>query len=131
MVCEALDVPDLAPEVGEAIYDKTKGNPLFLEEVVHSLRRPGVLDKILSASSVTRAAELAALEIPDRVQGLLMSRIDRLPADAREVLKAGAVVGRSFDERVLRALDDAVLRRVAFAHAFGDLECGGAGCARR
>ena len=53
------------------------------------------------ASSVTRAAELAALEIPDRVQGLLMSRIDRLPPDTREVLKAGSVVGRSFDEKVL------------------------------
>ena len=121
MVREALGVADLPAEVGEAIYAKTKGNPLFLEEVVHSLQAPGVLERILSASSVTRAAELAALEIPDRVQGLLMSRIDRLPPDTREVLKAGSVVGRSFDERVLAAIDDELLRAVSLERAFDEL----------
>ena len=40
MVREALDVADLPAEVGEAIYAKTKGNPLFLEEVIHSLQAP-------------------------------------------------------------------------------------------
>ena len=121
MVREALDVEDLPAEVGEAIYAKTKGNPLFLEEVIHSLRGPGVLERILSASSVTRAAELAALEIPDRVQGLLMSRIDRLPPDTREVLKAGSVVGRSFDEEVLRSIDDEHLRPVSLDRALDEL----------
>ncbi len=121
MVREALGVADLPDEVGEAIYAKTKGNPLFLEEVVHSLQGPGVLERILSASSVTRAAELAALEIPDRVQGLLMSRIDRLPPDTREVLKAGSVVGRSFDEEVLSGIDDSVLRPAFLDRAFDEL----------
>ena len=109
MVREALGVEDFPAEVGAALYAKTKGNPLFLEEVVHSLQAPGVLERVLGASSVTRAAELAALDIPDRVQGLLMSRIDRLQPDTREVLKAGAVVGRSFDAAVLRGADDEVL----------------------
>ena len=114
-------------EVGEAIYAKTKGNPLFLEEVIHSLQAPGVLERILSASSVTRAAELAALEIPDRVQGLLMSRIDRLPPDTREVLKAGSVVGRSFDEEVLSGIDDALLRPVSLDPRVRRTDRGGAG----
>ena len=121
MVREALGVADLPDAVGEALYAKTKGNPLFLEEVVHSLQAPGVLERILSASSVTRAAELAALEIPDRVQGLLMSRIDRLAADAREVLKAGSVVGRSFDEKVLSGIDDSLLRPASLDRAFDEL----------
>ena len=121
MVREALDVEDLPGEVGEAVYAKTKGNPLFLEEVIRSLQAPGVLARILSASSVTRAAELAALEIPDRVQGLLMSRIDRLAPDAREVLKAGAVVGRSFDALVIAGIGDSLLRQVAMERAFDEL----------
>jgi len=121
MVREALGVADLPNAVGEALYAKTKGNPLFLEEVVHSLQAPGVLERILSASSVTRAAELAALEIPDRVQGLLMSRIDRLPPDTREVLKAGSVVGRSFDEKVLIGIDDSRLRPASLDRAFDEL----------
>jgi class 3 adenylate cyclase/tetratricopeptide (TPR) repeat protein len=121
MVREALDVEDLPVEVGEAIYAKTKGNPLFLEEVIHSLQAPGVLDRILTATSVTRAAELAALEIPDRVQGLLMSRIDRLPPDSREVLKAGSVVGRSFSGDLLKGIDDPVLAPISLERALGEL----------
>lgn len=121
MVREALGADDLPTEVGDTLYAKTKGNPLFLEEVIHSLQAPGVLERILSASSVTRAAELAALEIPDRVQGLLMSRIDRLPPDTREVLKAGSVVGRSFDVAILDGIDDESLRQVALDQAFVEL----------
>ena len=121
MVREALRVTDLPIEVGEAVYVKTKGNPLFLEEVIHSLRAPGVLDRILNASSVTRAAELAALEIPDRVQGLLMSRIDRLPPNTREVLKAGSVVGRSFNRELLSGIDDPLLRLASVDRAFDEL----------
>jgi class 3 adenylate cyclase/tetratricopeptide (TPR) repeat protein len=121
MVGEALDAADLPVEVGDAIYAKTRGNPLFLEEVVNSLRRPGVLERILGASTVTRAAELAALEIPDRVQGLLMSRVDGLSGDARELLRAGAVAGRSFDTRVLRSIGDPRLRHVPFERALDEL----------
>ena len=121
MVREALGVTDLPVEVGEAVYAKTKGNPLFLEEVIRSLQAPGVLERILSASSVTRAAELAALEIPDRVQGLLMSRIDRLPPDTREVLKAGSVAGRSFDQNLLGGIDDPLLRPASLERAFDEL----------
>ena len=121
MVRQTLGVGDLSAEVGEAIYAKTKGNPLFLEEVIHSLQAPGVLERILSASSVTRAAELAALEIPDRVQGLLMSRIDRLPPDTRGVLKAGSVVGRSFDAEVLGGIDDPLLRPISLGRAIDEL----------
>ncbi|HJW76161.1 MAG TPA: adenylate/guanylate cyclase domain-containing protein, partial [Thermoleophilia bacterium] len=121
MVREALGVADLPAEIGEAIFAKTKGNPLFLEEVVHSLRARGVLERILSQSSVARAAEMAALDIPDRVQGLLMSRIDRLPPDTREVLKAGSVVGRSFDEALLTGIHDDLLRQVALDRAFDEL----------
>jgi class 3 adenylate cyclase/tetratricopeptide (TPR) repeat protein len=121
MVRAALGADVLPDAVGEAIHDKTKGNPLFLEEVVRALQGPGVLERIVTATSVTRAAELAALEIPDRVQGLLMSRIDRLPADAREILKAGAVVGRSFDARLVEGMGDDVLQSIELNAAFKEL----------
>jgi class 3 adenylate cyclase/tetratricopeptide (TPR) repeat protein len=121
MVREALGVADLPEAVGDEIYAKTRGNPLFLEEVVRTLQEPGVLERILGATSVTRAAELAALEIPDRVQGLLMSRIDRLPPGSREVLKAGSVAGRTFDVALLRGLEDDRLAGVAIERALHGL----------
>jgi class 3 adenylate cyclase len=121
LVSEALGLDGLPPEVGDAIYAKTRGNPLFLEEVVHSVQVSGALERILAASNVRRAAELAALEIPDRVQGLLMSRIDRLRPSTREVLKAGSVVGRSFDQGVLEGMDDELLRSIPLDQAVEEL----------
>ncbi len=121
MVRLALGLDELPAEVGDAIYAKTRGNPLFLEEVIHALRVPGVLEGILSATSVTRAAQLAALEIPDRVQGLLMSRVDRLPPDTREVLKSASVVGRSFGLELVAGLEDELLRRLPLQSAVEEL----------
>ena len=118
MVRGALGVEELPVEVGDEVFAKTKGNPLFLEEVIHALQQPGLVEGLLSPSSVARSAALASLQIPDRVQGLLMSRIDQLPSDAREVLKAGAVAGRSFDKELLRGIDDRLLRTVEFERAF-------------
>ena len=56
-------------EIGEAIFAKTKGTPSSSRRSSTPCRRPASSRGSSTASSVTRAAELAALEIPDRVQG--------------------------------------------------------------
>ena len=38
MLSEALELPSLPGDVGDAVYAKTRGNPLFLEEVAFALR---------------------------------------------------------------------------------------------
>jgi tetratricopeptide (TPR) repeat protein len=100
----ALDAADLPVPIVAAIHAKTHGNPLFLEEVVYSLQTPGTLERILCASSIAQSAELAALAVPDRVQGLLMSRVDSAPPSERDLLKVAAVVGQEFTAATLRAL---------------------------
>ncbi len=99
-----LEAPDLPEAIVAAIHAKTRGNPLFLEEVAYSLRAPGVLERILDASSISQAAELAALAVPDRVQGLLMSRVDAAPPVERSLLKLAAVIGQEFAMGTLEAL---------------------------
>ena len=47
---------------------------------------------------------LASLRIPPTVQGILASRIDRLPADEKELLQTVAVIGTEFNLGVARAL---------------------------
>jgi tetratricopeptide (TPR) repeat protein len=105
LIRRSLGESDLPEAVAEALHAKTRGNPLFLEEVIHSLGAPGVLGRILQASSVSQAAELATLAIPDRVQGLLMSRLDSIPIPERELLKVASVVGREFEKGILDGLD--------------------------
>ena len=50
----------------------------------------------------TRACE--AVDIPPTLHGLLLSRVDRLPADARRLLQEAAVLGIVFDESAARAV---------------------------
>ena len=44
------------------------------------------------------------LKIPPTVQGILAARIDRLPADAKDLLQTLAVIGREFPLSLIRAV---------------------------
>ena len=46
-------------------------------------------------------SSLRSLQIPDTVQAVIRSRIDRLAPDAREVLRYASVIGREFTRPVL------------------------------
>jgi class 3 adenylate cyclase/tetratricopeptide (TPR) repeat protein len=92
--------PSLVP-LKRLIADKTEGNPLFMEEIVLSLFGDGSLAR---NGEVKLAKPLAALSIPPTVQGIIASRIDRLPADEKELLQTLAVIGTAFNLDVASAL---------------------------
>src|SRR5262245_49977476 len=78
------------------------GNPLFVEEILRSLVGKGVLVRQGDRWVCTAACE--AVDVPPTLHGLLLSRVDRLPDDARRLLQEAAVVGAVFDEPLLRAV---------------------------
>ena len=84
------------------IIEKTEGNPFFMEEAVQVLLDEGVLVRDGAAVRLTKA--LGELKIPPTVQGILAARIDRLPADAKELLQTLAVIGREFPLSLIRAV---------------------------
>jgi adenylate cyclase len=47
---------------------------------------------------------VATVEVPPTLQGLLLSRVDRLPPEARRLLQEAAVLGPVFDPKLLRML---------------------------
>jgi predicted ATPase/class 3 adenylate cyclase len=81
--------------------EKTEGNPLFMEEIYLSLLEDGTLTR---NGGVKLVKPLASLHIPPRVEGILASRIDRLPAAEKELLRTLAVIGTEFKLGVARAL---------------------------
>jgi class 3 adenylate cyclase/tetratricopeptide (TPR) repeat protein len=108
LVKEHLNYPELPVEVSEVIVSKARGNPLFLEEIVQSLQQSGNLDVLLTASSTVIHKELSLLEIPDRLQSLIMSRIDALEESTKEILRAASVIGNTFELSILKKLFDPV-----------------------
>lgn len=84
------------------IVNKSDGNPFFLEEVLRSLIEGGAL---ASEDGSWRVASLAmASAVPDTIQGVLLSRIDRLAEELKVLLQRASVIGRVFFYRVLKIL---------------------------
>ena len=94
-----LGAEHVAPELAARLHERTGGNPFFLEEVCEALREEGAL--AVTDGVVSAAVESAVLHVPETVQGVLRTRIDRLQDDARDVLRVAAVIGREFTRGVL------------------------------
>ena len=93
---------DVLARFQEFIAARAGGNPFFVEEIVRSLVGKGVIVRQGDGWTCTAASE--AVDVPPTLHGLLLSRVDRLPADARRLLQEAAVLGAVFDEPLLRAV---------------------------
>ena len=88
-----------AAQVAELVMEKAQGNPFFLEEMIRSLIEVGTLVEEAGSWSCTR--DVADIEVPDTVEGVLLARIDQLEERSRRLLQEASVVGRTFQDRVL------------------------------
>ena len=92
----------LRPDQVEALSRRSGGNPLFLRELAAAAQEAGDLDSL-----------------PDSVDAVIASRIDRLTAHDRQLLRRVSVLGTAFDASLLDAVlddvpapDDPVWRRL-------------------
>jgi class 3 adenylate cyclase/tetratricopeptide (TPR) repeat protein len=85
--------------VVELIGQRTGGNAFFVEEVVQSLVEGGYLAGTRGHYRLVR--DVADIRLPATVEVVLAARIDRLPARAKDVLQAAAVIGKEFPRPIL------------------------------
>jgi adenylate cyclase len=93
---------DAFAKVQEFIATRAGGNPMFVEEIVRSLVARGILVREGDAWVCTATCE--EVEVPATLQGLLLSRVDRLQPDDRRLLQEASTLGAAFDETLLRAI---------------------------
>lgn len=102
LIRNLLRVDDLPHAAVASMLRKADGNPFFLEEVARSLIEEGAIVDRDGRSAATE--RLAHIVIPETVQEIILSRMDRLPEQVRRPLQIAAVIGRSFRPRVLAAV---------------------------
>jgi len=88
-VAASIDNPD--ERLGKAVFARSEGNPFFMTELSRQLR-----------DAVTPTPE--SLAISDIALDSIRQRVAKLGTEAREVLVAAAVIGRSFELPVLQAV---------------------------
>jgi len=100
LVESLLTIENLPDTVKEMILQKSEGNPFFVEEVIRSLIESGVVYK--DEEHWIAKDEIENLTVPDTIQSVIMSRIDRLEDEVRYVLQSASVIGRLFRYRLLQ-----------------------------
>ena len=102
LLANLLGVKDLPENIREMIVGRADGNPFFIEELIRSLIET---NQIVRENRHWRAVSAdTKISLPDTLRGVLGARIDRLPGPSKYVLQTAAVIGRSFDLRVLKQL---------------------------
>jgi len=107
LVRNLLSVDELPSRLKEIIQEKGEGNPFFVEEVLRTLIAMRAIRRDQASGRWLAAEGIETIALPDTIQGLIMARIDRLENEDKEVLRAGAVIGRSFLYRILSAMSEA------------------------
>jgi class 3 adenylate cyclase/tetratricopeptide (TPR) repeat protein len=100
MVERLLSLESLPVALKELISGRAEGNPFFVEELIRTLIERGALARSEDGGwQATRLIE--SITVPDTLQGLLMSRLDRLPPETKWLAQQASVIGRIFLYRVL------------------------------
>lgn len=85
-----------------ALYDRTGGNPFFVEEILKSIMESEDMEAVVESAQHGRGLE--RWQIPLSVRDSVVGRTAGLDETASQVLKYAAVIGRAFDFELLLGL---------------------------
>src|SRR4051794_9053185 len=106
LITERLE--ETAPDFAGELWSQTDGNPLFIEEALRSVEESG---QPVSSGTLTR------MGVPDGVKSVIVRRLETMPVEAADALRAAAAIGQQFDPRVV-----AGVRGVEVEHMLDTLE---------
>jgi tetratricopeptide (TPR) repeat protein/tRNA A-37 threonylcarbamoyl transferase component Bud32 len=93
MIRQILEQDDVPKEFCELVYEKTRGNPFFAEEVIKSLKEEEV---IYREENKWKIKEIGKIEFPKTVKSVIKARVSRLDDECQNVLTLASFVGNDF-----------------------------------
>lgn len=94
------DAPEVEP-VKRLLIERTDGNPFFLEESVRALVDSGSL---VGEPGHYRTTGVVEPHVPATVEGVIASRLDKLPRAEKHLLQCASVIGREVPLDLLETL---------------------------
>jgi class 3 adenylate cyclase/tetratricopeptide (TPR) repeat protein len=105
LACGLLGVGGLPPPLAEFLNHRCGGNPFYAEELLLGLRSAGLIEVRQQACRLhADFGGFGATAVPGTLQGVIISRVDRLPRPAQHLLQLVSVIGREFPTAMLRDL---------------------------
>ena len=109
-----VDLVDLV----QLIYEETEGNPFFAIETLRLLMQQNVLIKEDACWKLSKNIE--DIEIPPRVYDVVVSRINALKDEERDLLDCASVVGEEFSSCVVENVSG--LNRIGLLKSLNNIE---------
>jgi len=93
---------EIEPELETLILNRSAGNPLFIEELTHSLLENGSIQREKNQCFLSIAPK--DIQVPDTIQGIIAARMDRLEDNLKHTMQVASVIGRDFAFRILQTV---------------------------
>jgi class 3 adenylate cyclase len=97
-------------EILQKIVEKAEGNPYFIRELVNNLIDEGILVNDESSNRWQLTSPIDSTNLPDSLQSLFLSRIDKLSTTNRLILQMASAIGYLFWARVIKQIVPADIR---------------------
>jgi class 3 adenylate cyclase/tetratricopeptide (TPR) repeat protein len=104
LLSNLVGIEDWPPQIYSMLLERAEGNPLYLEEVLRALIDDDVL--VQEDGRWRISGDVSAIRVPDTLQGVLMTRLDRLEEGSRWTAQVASVIGRVFTLDVLDQIHD-------------------------
>ncbi len=99
LIKRIFDEKTVTPEFADLIFNRTGGNPFFVEEVLRSLVEDGT---IFRTEERWDRKPIQEIVVPESVKATLRSRLAKLEPETLSLLTMAAVIGSELDFQVLR-----------------------------
>ena len=99
LIHNLLRLPSFPRILLSVILEKSEGNPFYIEEIMHSFIDADILKRKKGLWFVEE--DISSFEVPDTVDAVIRSRLDRLPPEAKETMGNASVIGRNFHYCIL------------------------------
>jgi tetratricopeptide (TPR) repeat protein len=101
MIKRILEQDDIPREFCQLIYQKTRGNPFFAEEVIKSLKEEEVIYREENKWGIK---DVSKVEFPRTVKSVIKARIGRLDDECQNVLTLASFIGNDFTVEAMCAV---------------------------
>lgn len=100
LVLNLLDATEVPNALFELIHLRAEGNPLYIEEIIRELIEHEALTSD-GGGEVEVARDLDTVTIPSSIQGMIISRVDRLTVELKDLLQIASVIGPVFRRELI------------------------------
>ncbi len=93
---------EIEPVLGKLIRNRAGGNPLFTEELTHTLLENGSIQK--KDNRFVLNTEADSISVPGDVQEIIATRMDQLEESLKRTMQMASVIGSDFGPTLLQAI---------------------------